>query len=267
MKTLVALATLLILAMPAVAQQGDCAVLTHQAVELSGLNQSILDMTQMMNSEQFMQQVSWGKSGVSDFSTTFKPIMMKDFDGSIMRQELEARLLADCDPAQMASAIEAMKSPLVARMLALEAEAGTPEGQQKMKRYARAIQVVPPPDDRLDAIAILDDSAGSSDLAADAVIVVTRGMLAGAGDQSDAAEELARHRKDLKMSMRNALEASMLCTYKSVGRAEILQYAREVNSGPLKAFYDQAKQAFLEVMEERARAAGADLKNVMTASR
>jgi hypothetical protein len=184
-----------------------------------------------------------------------------------MRRELEARLLAQCDPGKMAGAIEAMKSPLVTRMLALEAEAGTPEGQEKVKRYARAIQVVPPPDERLDAIAILDDSAGSSDLAADAVIVVTRGMLSGVGDHSNAVEDLVRHRNDLKMSMRNALEASMLCTYKSVPRAEILQYARELRSAPLKTFYDQAKQAFLEVMEERAQAAGADLKTVITASR
>lgn len=266
MKTWVVLAVLLTLGIPAVTQQNDCVALTHQALELSGLNQSILDMTQMMNSQQFMQQVSRGQSGSADFAK-FKPIMMKDFDGTVMRRELESRLLSQCDPGKMARAIDAMKSPLVLRMLALEAEAGTPEGKEKMKRYMRAIQVVPPPDDRLDAIAILDDSAGSSEIAADAVIVVTRGMLQGAGDQSDAAEELARHRKDLKISMRNALQASMLCTYKSVGRAEILQYAKELRSEPLKAFYDQAKQAFLEVMEERARAAGADLKTVITASR
>jgi hypothetical protein len=267
MKTLVAFAILLSFAIPAAAQNGDCSALTHQALELSGLNQSISDMTQMMNSEQFMQQVSRGQGAGADFSAAFKPIMVKDFNGSIMRRELESRLLAQCDPGKMAGAIEAMKSPLVARMLALEAEAGTPEGQEKVKRYARAIQVVPPPDERLDAIAILDDSAGSSDLAADAVIVVTRGMLSGVGDHSNAVEDLVRHRNDLKMSMRNALEVSMLCTYKSVPRAEILQYARELRSAPLKTFYDQAKQAFLEVMEERARAAGADLKTVITASR
>jgi len=266
MKTFVALAFMLILAAPVVAQQGDCVALTHQALELSGLNQSIDDMTQMMNSEQFMQQVSRRQSGSADFAK-FKPIIMKDFDGSIMRKALESHLLSQCDQAKMAGAIAAMKSHLVTRMLALEAEAGTPEGQARVKRYARAIQVVPPPDDRLDAIAILDDSAGSSDLAADAVIVVMRGMLSGAGDQSNAAEDMARHRNDLKMSMRNALQASMLCTYKTVPSAEILEYASQLRSGPLKAFYDQAKQAFLEVMEERARAAGADLRTVITASR
>ncbi len=266
MKTFVALAFVLVLAAPGMAQQRDCVELTHQALELSGLNHSLDGMTQMMNSEQFMQQVSRGQSGSADFAK-FKPIIMKDFDGSIMRKALEARLLSQCDQAKMAAAIEAMKSPLVARMLALEAEAGTPEGQATVKRYARAIQVVPPPDDQLDAIAILDDSAGSSELAADAVIVVVRGMLTGAGDQSNAAEDMARHRNDLKMSVRNALQVSMLCTYKSVGRAEILEYARELRSGPLKAFYDQAKQAFLEVMEERAIAVGADLRTVITASR
>jgi hypothetical protein len=267
MKILVALTILLTLALPAAGQQGDCTALAHQALELSGLNQSILDMTRMLNSEQFMQQVSRGQNGVSDFSTKFKPIMLKDFDGSIMRAELETRLTADCDPVKLAAAIEVMKSPLVSRMLALEAEAGTPQGQEKVKRYARAIQVVPPPDDRLDAIASLDDSAGSSDLAVDAVIVVTRGMLAGAGDDSSAVEDLTRHRNDLKMGLRNALQVSMLCTYKSVSRTDLLEYARLLRAEPLKTFYDQAKQAFLDVMEERARAAGADLKTVITASR
>lgn len=264
MKTFVALALGLILSAPAVAQQGDCVALTHQALELSGLNQSIDGMTQMMNSEQFMQQVSRGQSG--DFAK-LKPIIMKDFDGSIMHKALESRLLSQCDQAKMAGAVAAMKSPLVSRMLALEAEAGTPEGRARARHYARAIQIVPPPDDRLDAIAVLDDSAGSSDLAADAVIVVVGGMLSGAGDQSDAAENVARHRNDLKMSMRNALQVSMLCTYKNMSSAEILEYARQLRSGPLKAFYDQAKQAFLEVMEDRAKAAGADLRTVITASR
>jgi hypothetical protein len=266
MKTLVAFAILLSFAIPAVAQNGDCSALTHQALELSGLNQSISDMTQMMNSEQFMQQVSRGQSGSSDFATKFKPIIMKDFDGSVMRRELEARLFSQCDPATMAGAISAMKSPLVSRMLAIEADAGKPENLEKNNRCVRAAQVVPPPDERMDAIAALDDSSGTSDLAADALIVMTRGMFEGAGIHFNAADYLARHRQDLKMSKSNALQVSMLCTYKSVPRAEILQYAKELSSAPLKTFYDQAKQAFLEVMEERAHAAGADLKTVITAS-
>lgn len=267
MKILATLAILSSLAIPAVAQQGDCASLTHQALELSGLNQSILDMTQMMKSDQFMQQVSQSRAGSSDFANKFKPIMMKDFDGSLMRQELETRVLADCDPERMSAAIAAMKTPLVSRMLTVEAEAGRPENMEKNNRCVRAAQVVPPPDDRMDAIADLDDSSGASDLAADALIVMNRGMLEGAGIHFNGADYLERHRQDLKVSKSKDVQVSMLCTYKSVSRADILQYAGELRSEPLKSFYDQAKQAFLEVMEERARAAGADLKTVITAMR
>jgi hypothetical protein len=267
MKTLVALAVLLSFAIPAMAQNGDCSALTHLALELSGVNQSISDMTKMMNSEQFMQQVSRGQGASADFSAAFKPIMVKDFNGSIMRKELEARLLAQCDPTKMAKAVASMRSPLVSRMLTIEADAGKPENLEKNNRCVRAALVVPPPDERIDAIAALDDSSGASDLAADALIVMTRGMFEGAGIHFKGADYLARHRQDLKINKSNDVRMSMLCTYKSVSRAEILEYAQELRSEPLKTFYDQAKQAFLEVMEERAQAAGADLKTVITASR
>ena len=266
MKTLVTLAFVLILAAPAVAQHADCIALTHQALELSGLNQSIDDMTQMMNSEQFMQQVSTRQSDSADFAK-FKPILMKDFDGSVMRKEIETRVLAQCDPAKMSQAVAAMRSTLVSKMLAVEADAAKPENLEKNNRCVRAAQIVPPPDERLDVMAALDDSSGVSDLAVDAVIVMTRGMSEGAEIHFAGADYLEKHRQDLKGNKSKDVQVSMLCTYKSVGNAEILEYARELRSEPLKTFYDQAKQAFLDVMEERARAAGADLRTVITASR
>ena len=267
MKTLLALTFLFTLALPAIAQQGDCPALTHQALELSGLNQSILDMTQMLNSERFMQQVSQRHSGSSGVSSTIKRILMKDFDGSVMRNELETRVLAQCDPAQMSQAIAVMRSPLVAKMLVLEANAAKPENTEKNNRCVRAAQVVPPPDERMDAVADLDDSSGASDFATDALIVMNRGMLEGGGFHFEGSDYLERHRQDLKANKSKDVQVSMLCTYESVSRAEILEYSNELRSGPLKTFYDQAKQALLAVMEERARAVGADLKTVITASR
>ena len=42
------------------AQTADCGALTHQALELSGFNQSIDHISDVISSEQFMQQYAAG---------------------------------------------------------------------------------------------------------------------------------------------------------------------------------------------------------------
>jgi len=244
------------------AQTTDCASLTHQALELSGFNQSIDHMTEMMSSDEFMQQMS-GRQNSEEFLAVFKPLLEKEFNGELLRKELQNRVAARCNPEQMGQAVQRLQTPFIARMLALEAVVNTPEGQKKLKRYINIARTVPPTDDRMDALDALDDSTGSSDFAADSTIAILRGMMTGAGAPPEIMAQIQVHRKDIKLQMQNTIELSMSITYHGVTRPELHEYAKELAAEPLKGFYAQVKKAFVEIMEERSRAMGQGLKKAL----
>jgi negative regulator of replication initiation len=245
------------------AQTTDCASLTDKALELSGFNQTIDQMTEMISSDEFMQQMR-GRQTSDEFLEIFKPILDKEFNGDLLRRELQGRVAARCNMEQMSQAVQRLQSPFVARMLTLEAAVNTPEGQKKLKRYINIARTVPPTDDRMDALDALDDSSGSSDFAAESTIAILRGMMTGAGAPPEIMAQIQAHRKDIKLQMQNTIELSMSITYHGVTRPELHEYAKELAAEPLKGFYTQVKKAFVEIMEERSRAMGQDLKKAMT---
>ena len=82
------------------AQTSSCSVLTHQALELSGFNQSLDQMAAIMGSDQFMQQVR-GQESLEQFAAIYVPIVQKEFNAGLLRHEIESRMAAHCDVEQM----------------------------------------------------------------------------------------------------------------------------------------------------------------------
>jgi hypothetical protein len=246
------------------AQTADCASLTHQALDLSGFNQSIDHLTAIMASDDFMQQFR-GRESAEEFLTVFKPILMKQFNPALLRQEMQSRVTSHCNAEQMAETVSRLQSPLVARMLALETATNTPEGQEKLKRYINIAKTVPPTDDRIEALDVVDASSGASDFATDTIMAVMRGMMTGVGAPPDVITQFQAHRKDLKAQMQTNTELSMSVIYHGVTRPELLQYAREVGAPPLKGFYALVNKSFVELIEERSLAIGQELKKTIVA--
>ncbi|HET8891831.1 MAG TPA: hypothetical protein VFQ41_23230 [Candidatus Angelobacter sp.] len=246
------------------AQTADCGSLTHQALELSGFNESLDHMAEIMASDQFMQQVR-GRDSLEEFAAIFTPIIKKDFNGTLLREEMQSRMAAHCNQEQMTQTVQRLQSPFVARMLALEAEGNRPEGQAKIQKYIKLAQMNPPSDDRVDALDAIDANSGSSDLVTDFTLAFLTGMMTGVGAPPDVVEQLRSHRKDLKAQMQNNIELSMTVTYHGVSRADLQQYARELASPSLKTFYAQVSRTFVEITHERALQIGQDLKKAMAA--
>jgi hypothetical protein len=259
MKTRLSFLLLLLSCGLASAQTADCNALTRQALDLSGFNLSIDHMAEMFSSDDFMRQVN-GRQASDEVLTVFKPILVKQFNPSLLRKEMQDRVAAHCNPEQMARTVERLKSPFIARMLALEAATNTAEGQQKLKRYINIAKTVPPTDDRMDALDELEASSHASDFLADTTLAVIRGMLGGMGAPPEIVAEIQAHRKDMKTQMLNEVELSMSVIYHGVTRPELQQYAKELAAQPLKGFYEQVQRSFVEIVEERSRAMGQDLK-------
>src|SRR5579864_4830983 len=246
----------------ATAQAADCTALTHQALELSGFNQTIDHLTATLVSDEFMQQMR-GRQDSEEFLNAIKPALQKEFTSELLRKDLQNRVAAHCNPEQMRQTVERLQMPFVARMLALEAATNTPEGQAKLQRYINIARTVPPTDDRMEALDALDASAGVSDFVTDFELAMFRGMLVGAGVPQEVLAQIQMRRKDIKAARQNYVELGMSVTYHGVTRPELQQYARELDAQPLKGFYLITRKAFVEIVEERARAMGQDLKKAL----
>jgi hypothetical protein len=246
----------------AFAQTSDCGALTHQALELSGFNQSLDQMAAVMSSDQFMQQVR-GKESLEQYAAIYIPIVKKEFNATLLRQELQSRMVAHCDPAQMTQTVQGLQTPFVARMLALDAATSTPEGQEKIKRYIKMAELNPPTDDRMDALEALDAASGASDLVTDFTLAYLSGMMTGIGAPPEVVDQLRSRRNELKAQMQNNIALSMSVTYHGVTRVDLQQYARELAAPPLKRFYGQLSKTFVEITQERARAIGEELKKAV----
>ena len=246
------------------AQTVDCNALTHQALELSGFNQSLDHMAEIMSSDQFMQQVR-GSESMEEFAAVFVPIVKKEFNADLLRQEMQSRMAAHCNPEQMTQTVQRLQNPFVARMLSLEAATSTPEGQEKIKRYIKIAQINPPTDDRMDALDAIDASSGASDLVTDFTLAFLTGMMTGLGGPPEAVDQLRSRRKELKAQMQNNIELSMSLAYHGVTRSDLKQYAQELAAAPLKRFYGQMSKTFVEITGERALAIGQDLKKAIPA--
>lgn len=246
------------------AQTSDCGSLTREALDLSGFNQSIDHIADVISSEQFIQQIR-GRQSVDEFIAIFQPIFEKEFNAALLRKELQNRVAAHCNAQQMEQTVQRLQTPFVARMLSLESAINTPEGQKKLKRYINIAQTVPPTNERMDALDALDASSGASDFAADSTIAVMRGMMNGLGAPPEIVAQVQAHRKDIKAQVQNNVELSMSVMYHGVTRPELQQYAKELSSEPLKGFNVQVQKAFLEIVEERSKAMGQDLKKAIPA--
>lgn len=239
----------------------DCASLTHQSLELSGFDLTIDYLTASMASDEFAQRI--GGSTHPDFASALKAALQKEFSGELLRKEMQRRMVAHCNPEQMNQTVQKLQSPFINRMLALEAATNTPEGQEKLKRYINIANTVPPTDERMDAIATLDASAGTTEFVTDFELAMLRGFMTGAGAPPEIMEQIETRRNDIKIRRQNYVQLGMNVTYHGVTRPELAQYARELSAQPLKGFYSQVRKTFVEIVEEQSRAMGRDLKKAL----
>src|SRR5215472_14460895 len=99
------------------AQTNDCASLTHQALETSGVNGSMDGASTFASSDDFLGQFAKSGAKKAEFAAAVKEIVRKRLNGDFLRNELEARMASRCKADEMSRAIQEMQSPLVARML------------------------------------------------------------------------------------------------------------------------------------------------------
>lgn len=246
-------------------QAPDCASLSRQAMEMSGINLQIDAMGKTALSDEYFEQLAAGNNNGPEFAAVLKPIVRKHLDGDLLKKDLLSRMVARCKPEQMSQVIGAMQTPFMARMLQLEAAQYTSEGQEQIKKYMRIIQIAPPPDSQLDSAAAFDQKAELSDSMVDYLLAITRGMLKGAGAPDTVVQRLEERRKQMKAQIQGTVLAAILLTYKGVSKPDLAKYGDQLSSVPLKWYYDAVHIALVEMLLERSEAIGHEIKAAVTA--
>ena len=249
------------------AQTPDCASLTQQAFEMSGVNQQIDQMAQIFSSEDFLRQLEANSQDGGKAASIFTSILRKNLDGPSLKKDLMQRFLTRCSTWQISPAIQEMQTDFVARMLKLEADVYTPEGQERIQKYARIMQIAPPPDWQLENADAFDQKAGITEYTVDYLLAVKRGILTGMGAPPDVVAQLKEQRKLLKVQIENGILASIILTYNGVSKADLAKYGNELSTGPLRWYFDTVHKSLVEILLERSTAIGHDIKDAVLASR
>jgi hypothetical protein len=249
------------------AQTADCASSAQKALELSGFSHDMEQSIQLITSEDFYWQIAGNRAQPEDFKTIFLPILKRNFDGPKLKAELQRRVAEHCNPQLMSAAVEALQSPLVAQMLQMERAGKDPEKQEQVKRFIDAMRIATPSEKRMQAIQAVDDSIGMTDFAVASAIGSITAMLAEFPQGDQVGEQFRDHKKEMKVRFEQAVQYSMLFNYQSATNADLLNYAKELSSQPLKGFYDQVENCFLDIMEEHSRTLGHDLKAAIDSKR
>jgi hypothetical protein len=177
------------------------------------------------------------------------------------------RFLTRCSTWQIGPAIQEMQTDFVAGMLRREADNYTPEGQERIHKYARIMEIAPPPDWQLENADAFDQKAGITEYTVDYVLAVKRGILTGIGAPPDVVAQVKEQRKLLKVQIENGILASIILTYNGVKKADLAKYGDELSTGPLKWYFDTVHKSFVEILLERSTAVGRDIKDAVLASR
>jgi hypothetical protein len=249
------------------AQTPDCASLTEQAFEMSGMNRELDQATQRFASDDFWRQFNTGSQDGGKVAGIVQSALRKNFDGPSLKKDLLHRVLTRCSTEQMSQAIQEMQTPFVARMMHLEAAAYTPEGQERIQKYLRVMQIAPPPDWQLETADAFDQKAGMTSFSVDAIVAVQRGMMTGLGAPPEAIAELKDQRKLLKVQIENTVLASIILTYNGVSKSDLSKYGDELSSGPLKWYHDTVRKSFMEILAEHATTMGQEIKDAVLTSR
>jgi hypothetical protein len=238
-----------------------CENLVDQLMDASGITSALYRNAADYASTPALQRLS------SKQRADVIAIIGREFNGSVMQADIRHGLVNECDPVNYAASLEALRTPVAARMIRLEVAATNPSARSPNRAYVAKMQEHPPSQERLAAIEELDRAFGSTDFLTDVVISEISSMSGAITGKSASQEQLDEVRERLAPELRHVLLMDAVAVYRSASDDDIHEYAALWESGPLRQFTETLNGVVLEAAEMRAEAVGAELKEYVAAQR
>lgn len=194
-------------------------------------------------------------------------IIAREFNGPVLQADIRHGLVNECDPVNYAASLDALRTPVAARMIRLEVTATSPSARTQNRAYVARMQDHPPSQERLTSIEQLDRAFGTTDFLVDVVISEISSMLNALTGRSASQEQIDEARERIAPELRHAVLMDAVAVYRPASDEEIRQYAGLWEAGPLRQFVETLKGVVLEAAEMRAEAVGAELKDYIAAQR
>jgi len=239
--------------------QGDCAKLTHDALEAYGGLESMKNYPAQLQA-QLSAQIGHDTSMSQSEKARFSETLMKNISADRLIKNVEAAMTASCKPADMEKVLTEIKTPLVQKMRVLEAAPNTSEGAEKLRQYMEspAAKNVTPARKKL-----IDDMvtvSNSTEALVDTIVETSRGMLEGMGAPAATPEQIAEMRKRVSERADEQMKETMLAVYRDATDADLEKYVAIQKEPAFRDFNISFRKAVANGMGTEARTTGAALK-------
>jgi hypothetical protein len=191
------------------------------------------------------------------------PVILEDFRRRVDQKDLDAMAVW-------------FRSPLGAKISAIEVAASRPEALEKLAAFAEQIKTSPPSPARVDLIQRLDWVSGATHDTTEMLLVVSasfaRASMATMPPERRATPGLLQRRVDemrgrLGRAVTEQMQTQMLYVYAPLDDAELLQYVTFVASPAGRAYGRATRAAVMKVVREAADRTARDIVGVVPLQR
>ncbi len=242
------------------AQAQRCEELVPDAMNFSGLDHTIATLPQ-----RFRDQL-WNELDLDTMELGRKERATQAFAAAFnserMRSSVERDMIANCDPQLMSDYLKGLQTAIASKMMAMEADADTPEGRQQIEHYVNVMRLQSPRESRVKLVDQLIEAQGVSEFLAEATVGMdlelrlAMMMMPAKKGELEEATAVARARTQ------KATELAMLYTYRNATDDELRDYIAVYNSEPFYAFVTTSNKALVKAVRAEARGLAIDLKKI-----
>ena len=197
-------------------------------------------------------------------------IIFRDvFQPEVLYAQIGDNIEAQANPEQLRNALEWLRSPLVRKIVPLEVESGTLEGEDRQEEYAERIKWDSPSEQRLVLVARFDKVTELSEAALEmeigTLIVIFEAMAAGASPRvrvkiKEIVQKIDEMKPKMRIMAKDKIRAWLLYIYQTVSDEELGDYIIYWETENGRWLWQMTKEASLKViigaLEEMARRAG-----------
>ncbi|MGV1097831.1 hypothetical protein ACUUL3_00280 [Thiovibrio sp. JS02] len=204
--------------------------LVNKYIELSGFNEILAAFPEQIEAVAAQNQLTSKHPSLDNKVTA---IMKESFDLKHAEKNLSLFLLQNTDIDYLEKLLKWMETPLAKKIKNEELASSGPESQAELLRYIAELQSDPPSQERVAVIHEVERTTGLSELTANIVIDMMRGMfesfnLALPEENRQALaiieEEITKNKAVIQESLRQQMILTSFYSYRNISNEELVQY-------------------------------------------
>jgi hypothetical protein len=265
-KSLALLAFLLVLTLPALAQEADreaeVRALLDEVLDLYGVKAEVSVLPALLQAQLENQESGYPP----EVYTVLREAFGEAYRADGLYKTLLEHMAANAEPGHLEAAREWLRSPLAQKLVQMEIEASSPDAQEELQSFMDEFDAdAPESRQRLQVIQALDEAGGATEVALAVSVETVRAVVSGVqpllpedkrmpGPEIE--REVGRLEIQLQMTMRYGTWLSLLYTYREASDDELMEYLAFLESAEGNWLNHAAGDALIEAIRVAGQDAG-----------